>query len=70
MESNHNGYSEADELQSLDDAGIVAIGLEFREWRGRDRIGNRFPFIGVAWKLENGRLKRLLTTDVFFVVDE
>ena len=70
LDSNQNGYSEPDELQSLEDAGIVAIGLEFREWRGKDRIGNRFPFIGVAWKLENGRLKRVLTADVFFVVNE
>ncbi len=67
LDRNHNGYSEPEELLSLDDAGIVAIGLEFREWKGQDAIGNHFPFLGVAWKLdEANRLKRLLTTDVFF----
>ncbi len=70
LDRNHNGYSESDELQSLDDAGIVAIGLEFREWRGKDQFGNRFPFIGLAWKLKDGRLKRVFTTDVFFVIAE
>ena len=39
---NHNGISEPDELQPVTDAGLVAIGTEYKKSRRVDRYGNEF----------------------------
>jgi len=55
-----------EELQSLDDAGVVAIDLEFRYSRRQDQYGNELRYIGKAWILKGGKVKKTATTDVFF----
>lgn len=43
-DANHNGVSEADELQTLPAADVVAIHLDYRESKRTDEHGNRFRF--------------------------
>ncbi|PYR92888.1 MAG: hypothetical protein DMF84_11515 [Acidobacteria bacterium] len=47
---NHNGISEADELQHLFDAGIVAIRTDYKSSKRVDRFGNEFRQVGrLTW---------------------
>lgn len=47
---NHNGISEPDELQSAADAGVVAIGTDYRTRKRVDRYGNEFRQQGrITW---------------------
>jgi hypothetical protein len=64
---NHDGKTDPGELQTLSEAGIVAIDLEYRPDQRRDRYGNEFRFRGRAL-LSNGHDEHEVTTyDVFFV---
>jgi hypothetical protein len=66
---NHDGLSQAEELLTLDEAGIRRMDLDYRESRRRDRYGNEFRFLGTAWKIgRHGALHPVLTWDVFFTV--
>lgn len=64
VDSNHDGISEPQELRTLEQAGITRISFDYIESRRRDRYGNQFRFVSVAWK--RGRL--VATSDVFFLV--
>jgi hypothetical protein len=66
---NHDGISQPEELQTLPEAGIVRMDLDYKSSRRTDRYGNEFRFLGRAWK-ENRRgiAHPVLTWDVFFVV--
>ncbi|MCA1602234.1 MAG: hypothetical protein LC776_11520 [Acidobacteria bacterium] len=44
QDSNHNGVSEAEELQSLSDSEIRVIELRYRESRRKDKNGNWFRY--------------------------
>lgn len=44
QDSNHNGISEAGELFTLPQLGLVEIELDYREAGRRDRYGNRFRY--------------------------
>jgi hypothetical protein len=47
---NHNGISEADELQRPSDAGIVAIRTDYKRSKRVDRFGNEFRQVGrLTW---------------------
>lgn len=41
---NHDGYSQSDELQTLDAAGLTALHLEYKESKKTDEHGNRFGY--------------------------
>jgi hypothetical protein len=60
---NHDGKTDPGELQTLAEAGIVAIDLDYRSDQKRDRYGNDFRFRGRALR-SNGEVT---TYDVFFV---
>jgi hypothetical protein len=47
---NHDGISQPEELQTLAEAGIRRIDLDYRSSRRTDRYGNEFRFLGRAWK--------------------
>ena len=68
IDSNHNGFSESEELISLEESGVVAIDLDYRiHWR-IDQHGNRFAFISDAWLVGSWpRPQRITVTDVIFV---
>lgn len=65
----HSGTSRPEELQTLDQAGIRRIGLQYRTSHRRDRHGNDFRFLGRAWQERRpGVVRPILTWDVFFTV--
>lgn len=60
---NHNGESEPDELQSLDQAGLVSIATDYTVVGRRDRYGNEFRQMGrLTWA--DGEVARVY--DVWF----
>jgi hypothetical protein len=66
---NHDGISQPEELQTLAEAGIQRIDLDYRSSRRTDRYGNEFRFLGRAWKMgRNGVVHPVPTWDVFFLV--
>jgi hypothetical protein len=66
---NHDGISQPEELQTLAEAGIRRIDLDYRSSRRTDRYGNEFRFLGRAWKTgRNGVVRPVPTWDVFFLV--
>jgi hypothetical protein len=70
LDDNHNGISEANELQYLEQHGILRIstGAEFHN--RRDRWGNRFAYRGVVVIEDRNRLKACPTWDVFLVMED
>lgn len=44
QDSNHNGYSEADELESLSEYGITSIELNYKLSKKIDESGNKFRY--------------------------
>ena len=66
IDSNANGAYEHLESQSLAEAGVLSLGLDYRESRRTDSHGNIFRYIGTGVIEVNGKAKRMSTTDVFF----
>ena len=68
IDRNHDGQSQADELETLDQAGILKIQADYEATSRKDRFGNRFVAKGKAWR-ENrhGEPKELAVWDVVFV---
>jgi trimeric autotransporter adhesin len=54
IDANHNGISEASELFSLGDRGLVALHLGYQEMPRRDNNGNAYRFAGSALLNVNG----------------
>jgi hypothetical protein len=47
---NHNGISEADELQRVSEAGLVSLRTDYKRSRRADRFGNEFRQVGrLTW---------------------
>lgn len=68
---NHNGASDASEVQTLEEAGVTRVGWHYHRTQRRDRHGNEFRFKGQARILGPGRSERTMPTwDVFFVVQD
>lgn len=67
IDANHDGFAEEGELSSLSAASVVELALDFRATNEVDRFGNWFGYVSEAWVLEDGRLKRIPTADVFFI---
>ncbi len=49
IDKNHNGISELEELQELNNLGIVSISLDYRESRRVDRFGNIFQYRAIVY---------------------
>jgi len=55
---NHDGLSEPEELQRLADAGVAAIGLNYKTTRRTDRFGNEFRQVAkLTWT--DGRVENV-----------
>jgi hypothetical protein len=66
IDANHNGYSEPNELHTLQELGIFKIGLTYRDTPFVDRFGNRFRYRGSIW--DQGSTDREACYDVFLVI--
>lgn len=44
QDTNHNGISEADELKTITQLGLVMLDLDYRESKRTDEFGNRFKY--------------------------
>jgi hypothetical protein len=64
VDANHDGRTDAGELSSLEANGIVAIELDYRESRRRDRYGNELRY-RTRVQLEDGHTDAI---DVFFIL--
>ena len=60
-----DGFSQPNELYSLDDVDIESIDLDYVESRRRDRWGNVFRFASHA-TLNGPGNRKVQTVDVFF----
>jgi len=67
-DSNHNGFSEANELSNLKASGVARIGLRYESSREIDQHGNELRYWSHAWIQDDEALRHTLTVDVFFVV--
>ena len=64
---NHNGVSEALEISTLEQAGVIRLALEYTTNKRRDRHGNQLRFQSKAWVRSAGGRERLIhTVDVVF----
>ncbi|HXU29781.1 MAG TPA: hypothetical protein VN851_04305 [Thermoanaerobaculia bacterium] len=64
---NHDGISETGELQTVWQARILRIDLDYRRSRRVDSHGNLFAFAGRAWRVgPTGTVRPVLTWDVYF----
>jgi hypothetical protein len=67
IDANHNGVSEADELQTLDAAGVRSLDLRYMRSNHQDPYNNKFRF-RARLTLTNpaGRERESMAYDVFF----
>jgi hypothetical protein len=68
FDSNHNGYSDSDELWRLQTIGITTILCDYVESARRDQFGNRYRYEGIALMLSHKEQVVRRIFDVFFEV--
>jgi len=67
VDENHNGEAEPNELQTLDQAGVLAISHDAENSRRVDRFGNEFRLKSRFWVSARGEPKERGSYDVWFV---
>jgi len=67
IDNNADAVFETEESFSLSEVGVVAIDLEISGSSRIDQYGNRFTLFGSAWMQDDGKLKKIKTTDVVFI---
>jgi hypothetical protein len=67
QDRNHNSFSEASELHTLNDLGLKSIDLDYKESRWVDQYGNRFRYRAKVKDIHDAQLGRW-AWDVFVLV--
>ncbi len=67
IDRNHDGYSDPGEIRLLTHSKIVRLDLSYRMLIESDEHGNIYKYLSRAWVQRGTRIKRILTTDVFFL---
>ena len=65
-DANHNGWSEAEELQTLAAVGLKRVELSYKRSRRVDEYGNEFRYRARVWDRHDAQLGRW-AWDVFLV---
>lgn len=68
-DANHNGSSESGELLSLQQVGITAISLKYKESKWTDAYGNQFKYRAKVERSTRGKGRDKWAYDVFLVAD-
>jgi hypothetical protein len=70
LDDNHNGFSEANELITLADAGVTSLFTSYRETRRIDQHGNHYRYKGSALVLQKRRAHERSVFDVIFATSQ
>jgi hypothetical protein len=68
-DANHNGISENGELLTLQELGITAISLKYKESKWTDAYGNQFKYRAIIERSTRGKGRDKWAYDVFLVAD-
>lgn len=69
IDSDHDGVSAPEEMQSLDASGVVALSTVAR-WSGRrDAWSNLYRYAAPFWLRKEGHIQQRVAYDVFFVIE-
>lgn len=66
IDKDHDGVSQADEIDTLQECGIVEIGLDYALTSERDNYGNLFRYKSSVVVLQDSAFERVPAYDVFF----
>lgn len=66
IDANHDGFSQTEELKTLDEMGVLRIGLQYHKAPFVDEHGNAFRYRGNIWMDKKGK-PHAAVYDVFFV---
>ncbi len=67
LDESHEGLCTPEETMRLDDAGVVAIALDYHSSTYVDPYGNEFRYYSVAWCRRGTSVVRRVAFDVFFL---
>lgn len=64
---NHDGRTDANEIERVSDSSVTVLGLDYRWIARRDGFGNEFRYCGVVEYVKSSRVHQDRYYDVFLV---